>query len=59
VNRQNYKTEHRPRRTALMTDAADEQISAAVAERTGWKTGQPVSIINDMPTAKYSKQIQK
>jgi len=44
VNRQNYKTEYRLLRTALLTDVADddedaEQISAAVAERTGWKTG--------------------
>ena len=49
VNRQNYKTERRPAHTALMTHETDDagEISADVAERTGWKT-DPVSDINDI-----------
>ena len=52
ANRQNYKTEHHPARTALLADETDApgdavgETSAGVAERTGSKTG-PASVIND------------
>jgi len=63
VNRQNYKTEHHPLRSALLTDDTDEaddvddaeETSAGVAEHTGfgWKTG-PASSTH----GKISQQVQ-